>query len=140
MHNQLSQFIESERKRLDTRDANIFSNATHEIERYLRFLDIVLGRYTTACVQYHDLSCAFQATLQPGSGQMSDAQMVMIGSLTTGGEQIQFEIESYFLFSKILLDLIARWIEHFLVLLEAYRLILTMSFSSLLSSTHWRRS
>lgn len=109
----LLNFIMSERERFSTRHNNLFASAFSQISRYYGFLKIIQGRYHKASAEFIENTKAQQATFQSGTHTVSDEQMRLFSRGCEITTILHLEIESYFLFAKILLDKVARAIEFY---------------------------
>src|SRR2546430_13789509 len=111
----LSEFIALERYRFEGKHNNMFAFSFHEVERYYDFLEIIYVRHASAVREYLMAFNAFQQTIDKSSGShpMTDEQMVLLEKNSRLGNIVQLEIESYYLFAKMLLDKIARALEFY---------------------------
>jgi hypothetical protein len=112
----LSAFTISERTRYDPTDNNRFAFDLGQIIRYAVFLDVVYARYVKANRRFVDSWNELQAltnesrAAKPHSLQVSALMDARRGEDT----ELHLEIESYFLFAKILLDKAAHFVEVYL--------------------------
>lgn len=111
----MNAFIASERNRFDTRDNNLFAFAFSKVTRYYEFLLVISERHKEISKLFLDNLKEFQDSLDksPGSHAMTQKQMEIQaeGSLIT--TKLHLEIESFYLFAKILLDQLSRAIEFY---------------------------
>ncbi len=104
----LNDFIDSERKRFETRQNNIFSFTFSEISRYHNYLQIIHARYKTVSKEFTENSKALQESFKKGgSGTVNDEQNKMLQEGSEIGIRLHLEIEAFYLFAKILLDKIS---------------------------------
>lgn len=111
----LSAFVALERNRFEVKHNNMFAFSFREVERYFNFLEIIYVRHQSAVGEYLKIFNAFnQATdKSPGSHTMTDKEMMLLGNLEQLGIMVQLEIESFYLFAKMLLDKITRAVEFY---------------------------
>ncbi len=110
---QLSEFIGSERERFAEEDNNRFAMSFSQVSRYSLFLDVVLKRYDDASQQLFRSTKEIQATLLPGTHPVSTNQMTLHEEGVRLTILLHLEIESFYLFAKILLDKVARSLEFY---------------------------
>jgi hypothetical protein len=109
----LSEFIGLERERFADEDNNKFAMSFSQISRYSAFLDVILKRYEDASRQLFENTRAFQETFSPGQNPVSSSQMALHEEGVRLTILLHLEIESFYLFAKILLDKIARSLEFY---------------------------
>jgi hypothetical protein len=88
------------------------SGAVGHFDRYLRFTRIVADRFETANAKYVEHSLRFKAMMpkEPGSGgrrEMTEEESKALLDQWALGEIVSLEIESFYMFAKILLDRVA---------------------------------
>lgn len=110
---QLSEFIQRERDRFDTKHNNMFAFSWSEVARYRGYLDIIFGRYTQASRDFMENTKAQQALTKPGTHPMTPEQMRFSEQGAEISARLHLEIESFYLFTKILLDKVARALEFY---------------------------
>ena len=115
MQKELSEFIASERNRFEVKHNNMFAFSFREVERYYDFIEIIYVRHASAVKEYLKAFNALQRTIDksPGSHSTTAEQLVLLETLLRLGNIVQLEIESYYLFAKMLLDKIARAVEFY---------------------------
>jgi hypothetical protein len=113
MATELGEFIRSERDRFETMHNNMFAFAFSAIQRYRSFLATILTQYRSAATEYLAVHRALQASFKPGTHKMTDEQMGKQVRSERLGEDVQLQIESAYLFAKILLDRLARAVEFY---------------------------
>jgi hypothetical protein len=111
----LRAFIADERDRFVTRDNNLFSTAFSDLVRYRRFLQRIEGRHMLISQEFVASAQAMLARLTESSGPrpMTAVDMAVLDAREELGLALQLEIESFYLFAKILLDEVARAIEFY---------------------------
>jgi len=111
---ELSKFIDEERDLFETDDNNKLAIAFGQVMRYYDFLTIIKERYETYNVRLHK-NLEVRKTLFPigTGGLLTGERAVWWEEHTKLINCIQLEIESYYLFAKILLDKIAHFVEFF---------------------------
>lgn len=109
----LSEFITLERERFSTRHNNLFAFSFSHISRYFEFLKIIQARYHKVAAEFIENSKAQQATFQSGTNSVTEEQMQLLNRGREITAILHLEIESYYLFAKILLDKIARAFEFY---------------------------
>jgi hypothetical protein len=107
MRDKLHAFIDSERDRFSTRDNNRFAFGFSTVARYYQFLRIIIDRYHSASEQWIENFRALQATYRPGTHPMTEQQLALRTTSKERTDLLHLEIESFYLFAKILLDKLA---------------------------------
>jgi hypothetical protein len=108
-------FVVAERARYDGADNNRVAFSLGQMGRYLRFVEIVKTRYDTVNAEVverfrrHISAVASQA----GVRELTPEEVTELDKEAQLQVVLHFEIESFFLFAKILLDKIAQFIEDF---------------------------
>jgi hypothetical protein len=102
-----------ERERFADEDNNKFAMSFSQISRYSAFLDVILKRYEDASRQLFQNTKALQETLLPGQNPVSSSQMALHEEGVRLTILVHLEIESFYLFAKILLDKVARSLEFY---------------------------
>lgn len=100
-------FLEAERRRLGTAQGNMLGMVLGEVLHYQHVVRRVLDRYETLNSEYLAIHDRLQASLS-GSGEKSspltDEQQRLSDQSRQRGDELRQEIETYCLFSRILLD------------------------------------
>jgi hypothetical protein len=111
----LRSFIAEERDRFVTRDNNLFNTAFSDLVRYRRFLERIEFRHQQVSKEYVANVETMWARLHTSSqqGRMTAQQMAELQAREQLGVALELEIESFYLFAKILLDEAARAIEFY---------------------------
>jgi hypothetical protein len=109
----LNDFIEDERKRFCTRDNNVFAFSLGHVCRYLTFLNIIEGRYSKVGQLFVANSNELRAAVPSGTPKLTDEQRRLLDEGTELTFRLHLEIESFYLFAKILLDKVAHAIEFY---------------------------
>ena len=110
----LSIFIDTERERfVRGKHSNLFAFSFSQIVRYHEFLKIISTRYEKASMEFIANTKTLQKTILPGKSFTSEDEL----KLSAEGEKLNtilhLEIESFYLFAKILLDKVARATEFY---------------------------
>lgn len=112
MTKKLNEFISNHRNKFETRDNNKFAFSFSSITRYYQFLQIILERYTQASSKFvqntQQLTKSFK---ESENGPISQEQSDLLEDGRIFYAYLHLEIESFYLFAKILLDRVARSIE-----------------------------
>lgn len=106
---ELKAFVGEERVRLALRDNNVLGQSMSQIGQYREFLGIILDRYGEASTAFVENTRAMQKAAKDHSadaGSLHDEAVVL-------KTKLHLEIESFYLFAKILLDKMARSIEYY---------------------------
>ena len=111
--NKLNQFIATHRDRFSITDNNIFAFSWSKITRRLAFLDIIEGRYHDASAAFLANSAAAQRLVKPGTHPVSPEQARLHEEALPLVADVHLQIESYYLFAKIILDDVARALEYY---------------------------
>jgi len=109
--NPLSKFVSAERDRYEVHDGNRFAVALAQAARYYDFLLIIIARYEVINDKFVVKQKALMAEISGADGTMSAEQMALLDELGQLTTRVHLEIESFYVFAKILLDKIARFIE-----------------------------
>jgi hypothetical protein len=122
----LRAFVAEERGRFITEDDNRFSTAFADVHRYREFLEIIEARHRPLSEALVAKSRAHWAQLRErggGRSRMTDADWIETAERERLIVALQLEIESFYLFAKILLDEIARVVEFYFGRVTKLRLI-----------------
>jgi hypothetical protein len=95
-------FFERQRHQLDDPNRNL--GRIGNLMLYGDFLEIILRRYVVEAETHHKALTAFSATVLPGSHPLSPEQQGLIATQHAALTVIHLEIETFYLFAKILLD------------------------------------
>ncbi len=109
----LSIFINSERERFGTEDNNKFAFSLSQISRYQKFTTVIFGRYKKVSEEFIANSRAKHKSFLEGTHKVNDAQMFLLDESARLSILVHLEIESFYLFAKILLDKVAHSIEFY---------------------------
>jgi len=107
-------FVESERHRFTDKDNNLFGLSVYQIMRYYEFLTVILERHTETSTIYSSLNRRTMADSSRGSREATRDETLVLGELFKYMTLVQLEVESFYLFAKILLDRTAHFVELFL--------------------------
>jgi|GEM_PF-1690829 len=100
----ISAFIDKERNRFENQHNNMFAYSWSAIVRYRDYLNIILERYKTASQDFIQNHKAQQALVRPGNHPMTQEQMKLAQEGAEISARLHLEIETFYLFAKILLD------------------------------------
>lgn len=107
----MSEFIDKERSRFSTRDNNRFAMSFSQILRYYDFLSVILNRYKEANKLFIESMKAHKEIFKEGGRPLNKDQQGWLEESWELKTHLHLEIESFYLFAKILLDSMARNIE-----------------------------
>lgn len=115
MHKKISDFITSNRNKFADKHNNMFTFSFGEIQRYYEFLEIISGRWEGIEAEYvagvrHMMETSKK---NPGTHVMTTNEWALHEESRKKSTLLHLEMESYYLFSKIMLDKVARSIEFF---------------------------
>lgn len=112
MTQKLTEFVTNHRNYFETRDNNKFAFSFSAITRYYQFLQIILERYAQASSRFvlnnRQLTKSFK---ESENGPINQEQSMLLEEGSKLYTYLHLEIESFYLFAKILLDRVARSIE-----------------------------
>jgi hypothetical protein len=110
----ITEFIRRGRDRFAVDDGNILAFSFGKVTRHLVFLEIIRQRYKEASAAFIGNSEAFRATIKPGGPYaMTQEQLRLQAEGWPLSNLVHLEIESFYLFAKILLDELAHAIENY---------------------------
>jgi hypothetical protein len=109
----LSRFIATHRERFSIADNNIFTFSWSKITRRIAFLDLIELRYHDASAAFLANSEAARKLVKPGTRPVSREQTKLHEEALPIGADVHLQIESYYLFAKIILDDVARALEYY---------------------------
>lgn len=114
MIQKLRDFISTERNRFEDNHNNMFVRSFSEITRYYDFLKIILERYKTASKSLIDNTKDLHASIaHDNSNKLSEKQYTLLSRNYGLSLNVHLEIESFYLFAKVLLDKIALSIQFY---------------------------
>lgn len=109
----LTEFISYERNRFSDRYNNMFAFSFGQTIRYYEFLRIIFERYQKDSNDFIKNTKNIQRTTQSGTNKVTRKQMMLFNVGRRLSAILHLDIESFYLFSKILLDKMARAIEYY---------------------------
>jgi hypothetical protein len=109
----LSKFIDTERDRFEERHNNMFTFAVSEIGRYRRYLDVISARHEKASSEFVANSRAVFETTTDDAKSTHSGLFALFERGRVLSDGMHMEIESFYLFAKILLDKVARAVEFY---------------------------
>lgn len=110
---QISAFIGRESGRFEDQHNHMFVYSWSAIVRYRDYLNIVLDRYKAASQDFILNLKAQQVLVKPGNHPMTQEQMELAQKGAEISARLHLEIESFYLFAKILLDKVVHAIEFY---------------------------
>lgn len=113
MSHNLSKFIDNERNCFETRHDNMFSFTFSEILTYHNYLEIILDRYKSISKDFVVNTKEFHESIKQKSGTMNEQQIELMREWQLITKHLHLEIESFYLFAKILLDKISLAIQFY---------------------------
>ena len=109
----LSRFIAAERHRYDGEDGNLLALSAGQAARYYEFISIVTERHRRVSREWTSNLKRFRSMSSPAPRPMSNEEMALWEENRRLSTLIHLEIESFYIFAKILLDKIALFIEYY---------------------------
>jgi hypothetical protein len=109
----LTEFIKVERDRYGDRGGNMFAQTFSRITKTYRYLLIIEDRYISASEAFMQNTSALQATIIEGNHPCTPEQQVLHDQGWKLGLAVELEIDSFYVFAKMLLDRIAHGIEFY---------------------------
>lgn len=116
MNPTINTFVESERSRFETTHNNMFALSFSHVTRYYDFLLIIKDRYGEVSELARINSNKLQEEIDkiaPGPHQASKEILQILQNESSISIKLHLEIESFYLFAKILLDQLSRGIEFY---------------------------
>lgn len=113
MIRKLNDFISKERSKFENRHNNMFSFSFGEISRYYEYLLTIHERYRIESNEFMDVTKTRQALIKPGNNPASPELISLFEKSRQISTKLHLEIESFYLFSKILLDKVALALEFY---------------------------
>ena len=108
-----TRFIGLQCRRFAFEPDNMFAFAFSKVSHYWRFLEIIYERYQLASHAYMENTTALRGTIKPGTHMLTEEQDRLSDEAVPLQAKLHLEIESYYLFAKILLDVTAHAIEYY---------------------------
>jgi hypothetical protein len=106
-----SEFIETHRERFTMEGNNTFAMSFSQVSRYYEFIKIILARWEEASQLLATNTKGLQASFLPGGQPLTNDQMALHEDGSRLNIRVHLEIESFYLFAKILLDRVAHSLE-----------------------------
>jgi hypothetical protein len=113
MTKKLNDFIDRQRRRFPIGSGNVFAFSFSKVSRHWRFLEIIQQRHDQASSSLAANFQAFRETVARGTGTLTPQQTAMLGAASALTDTVHLEIETFYLFAKILLDEVAHAIEYY---------------------------
>jgi hypothetical protein len=109
-----TKFVGTHRCRLLFEQHNMFAFAFGKVTRYWQFLEIIYERYQLASRAFMENTKALYEPMKPGaSSLLTEEQQRLHEAGASLQAALHLEIESFYLFAKIMLDVIAHAIEYY---------------------------
>jgi hypothetical protein len=108
-----SDFVGRHRDRFECRDSNIFAMAWGKVSRRLCYLDLIQNRYNDSSALFRANIDALRKAFAPGSHRITQEENKLYLEGVAINNDVQLQIESFYLFAKIVLDDVARAIEFY---------------------------
>lgn len=115
-------FVGKHRWKLEVKDNNKFGSAFSTILRYYQFLQIIINRYSEISKLFIENTKRLQISIGGKSGRVNKEQAELLEQGDILSTKLHLEIESYYLFAKILLDRVARALESYFGLVRGLAL------------------
>lgn len=109
----LLEFITAHRERFEVTQNNVFAFSWSKITRRLAFLEILEKNYIEASAAFIANSDAARQLIKPGTHPVGPELAALHEAAIPLGAEVHLQIESYYLFAKIILDDVARAIEYY---------------------------
>lgn len=112
-NNLIINFIHQERNRFSDRRNNSVAFSFGQITRYHNFLQIILQRYKEASKDFIANTKQLQEHAKNGGGTMGNEMQAIWETSLTLTDDLHLQMESFYLFSKIMLDKTSQAVEHY---------------------------
>ena len=112
----LLNFIAKERERFEVRHNNMFAFSLNSVLTYKKFLDIIIDRNANVTTEFIHNNQAIGESIKRHKkprGSISQEEMKLFLENEQISLRLHLEIESFYLFAKILLDKISRSLEFY---------------------------
>ena len=109
----LMTFIASERRGFSNLQNNMFAMGFGQLSRYYEFLSIILQRYQQVSQDFIANTRQLQSLVAAGTHEATKEQLSLHAEGGRIATRLHLEIESFYLFAKILLDKAARMLEFY---------------------------
>jgi hypothetical protein len=109
----LSKFVSEHRARFINEHDNTFAFSWAKVFRRCAFMGIIEGRYEAASAAFIANSEAVRKAIPVGTALVSPELAALMSESYPLKSELDLEIESYYLFAKIVLDDVARGIEYY---------------------------
>lgn len=111
--NKLSEFIWGEREKYNGKDNNRFAFSLGQAVQYYEYLLLIANRYEKVSREFVSNIKRFQAQCEGKSGKLSPTQMTLLQEQRDLSMAIHLEIESFYIFAKVLMDKLAHFIQDY---------------------------
>lgn len=111
----LVEFINKERWRFDGDYNNLFNFVFTEVYRYYGFLKMICNKHRVTLLEYAVISNALYGPIPADarSHTMTEQQIDLYNNMRQTTDEMQLEVESFYMFAKIFLDKMAFAIEYY---------------------------
>lgn len=109
----IRQFRDGERWHYTDADQNLFALSVSQADRYYQFLGILRSRIEATATALAELHQRMYCSAEPGIHQLSEEEGQLLDASSSLQTQIQMDVETFFVFAKILLDKLAHFLEHY---------------------------
>jgi len=107
----LEDFIRTERDRFEVKSNNLFAQSFSRIAKIYRYLMVIEDRYTLASEAFMENTRLMNITVKEGNHPLTPEQESLHEQSWKLNVALELEIDSFYIFSKMLLDRIAHGIE-----------------------------
>jgi hypothetical protein len=109
----IAEFIQSERDRFKGDANNLFAFSLGQAARYYEFLAILATRFEAVSAEYVACQSQLRASFPEGETELVGELLDRWHQSLDLGTQLHLDIESFYLFGKILLDKLAQFTGHY---------------------------
>jgi len=109
----IDKFTHDERWHYSASDQNYFAIALLQVGKYYDFLLLIKERFDPSAKEFVQINEDLQKAIPPGISQVPTQQAELLDKSFYLQKTIVLDIESFYVFAKILLDKLARFIEQY---------------------------
>jgi hypothetical protein len=115
IHSRVMEFGLAEEQYYPDDGRSLFSLALSQVQRYEFFLRMILQRHEQTITEFMGAVLRQQnmARQHAGARELTDAETALVNRINNLSPHIQLDSESFYLFAKVLLDRIAKFIEDY---------------------------
>lgn len=110
---EISKFIGLERDRYAGIDDNRFAFSLAQPARYLGFIETIMGRYAESSYEFMTSIRSLQSSVSKGSRELTANDIKQLEANAKLAQLVHLEIESFYLFAKILLNKLALFVQDY---------------------------